>query len=388
MMFRGYLFNLADHGLPFSMIDIVRNEWPYYHSKRFIAMRVECIPNWAYHGPALYLAARLFWNPYQDVDAIMDEYFRRMYGPASAPMKRHFEIIENAYIHADYFTGNVQDVPKILTPDVRKQMAQTLEKAEKLAGKENLYADRVRLVRIGFDYGEANFSMMNAFAHCEFVEAKKQHDQITKELVPVATATKPPVLTRTHIGYLNRFWGRSVSNAYERVTNGRQIAAVLPEEWRIFLDPYNKGEELFLYKPELGTQSWLPMHTWSQTTSGQGLRYYKWAAWYRCKVTVPVAFAGRKLRFWMGGVDDTAKVWINGKELTLIERGSAPFGRPWEFDTADSVQVGKDNVVVVKITDTYVHELGTFGINGPVMIWAEPSERPAKADAGGTKTTP
>jgi len=372
LMFRGYLFNLADHGLPFSMIDIVRNEWPYYHDKGFIAMRVECMPNWAYHAPALYLAARLYWNPHQNVDAILAEYFQRMYGPAAPAMKRHFDIVENAYINADFYAGNVFDVPKVLTPEIRKQMAETLAEAEKLAGTGNKIADRVHLVRLGFDYGEANFRMMDAFAHCDFIETKKQHDRIVGELIPAANASKPPVISRSPQGYLQRFWGRSVSNAYERVTNGREIAAVLPDEWRIFLDPYNKGEELFLFKPELGMNSWLPVKTWSQTTSGQGLRYYKWAAWYRCKVTVPAKYAGRKLRFWMGGVDDTPKPWINGKELQLIERGAAPIGRPWEFDATEAIEVGKENVIVVKVTDTFTHELGTFGINGPVMIWAEP----------------
>jgi len=374
LMWRGYLFNLADQGLPFSMLDIVRHEWPYYHARGVIAMRAQCIPNWAYHGPSLYLAARLLWNPHQDVDALLAEYFQRMYGPAVAPMRRHFEIVENAYIHADYYAGNVFDIPKILTPAVRREMAETLREAEKLAGTGNLFAGRVRLMRIGFDYAEANFAMMDAFARCEFVAAKQHHDHIINDLVPGAMAAQPPVIDKQKLAlsYFRRFWGRSVSNAYERVTNGREIAAVLPDEWRIFLDPYNKGEELFLYEPELGSNSWLPIKTWSQTTSGQGLRYYKWAAWYRCRVNVPAKFAGRTLRFWMGGVDDTAKVWINGKELPMLEKGAAPIGRPWEFDATEAVRAGQDNVVVVKITDNVVNELGTYGINGPVMIWAEP----------------
>jgi hypothetical protein len=374
LMFRGYLFNLADHGLPFSMIDIVRDEWPYYHDKGFIAMRVECIPNWGYHAPALYLASRLFWDPTLNSDAVMNEWFERMYGPAATAMKEHFDLIENAYIHGDYYTGNVFDVPKILTPEVRKKMGATLASAEQAAGNEDKFAQRVKLVRIAYDYGEANFKMMDAFWRGDFVEARKHHDQIEKELIPAATATKPAVLSKAHVGYFKRFWSGSVTNAAERVTGRRELVVNMPDQWRMMLDPNGTGEQLFLFQPGLGTNAWAPIKTWSTSTSNQGLRYYRGSAWYRCSVKVPEKFAGRPMRVWFGGLDDTASVWANGKPLTMINTGAAPIGRPHEFDAGDTLRPGQDNVVVVKVSDNSVNELGTFGINGPAMIWAEPAE--------------
>lgn len=372
MMFRGYLFNLADQGLPFSMIDIVRDEWPYYYEKGFIAMRVECICNWAYHAPALYLATQLYWDPEQDSDAILEEWFDRMYGPAAEDMKEHFNIIENAYVYGDYYTGNTYDVPKILTPEVRKQMGKTLERAEKKARSEQKYADRVHLVRMGYDYGEANFAMMDAFMHGDFVEAKKHCDRIADELIPAMTAHKPPVISpRTNVGYFKRFWSRSVNAAHECVTGGNEMAALLPDKWLFFLDPYGAGEDLFLYDPDIGTQPWEPIRTRTATASNQGLRYYKSTGWYRTTVTVPKKYQGRKLHFWMGGVDDTPKVWIDGAPLPQLARGAAPLGRPFDFDATEAVVPGKEQVVVVSVADNGIQELGTFGINGPVMIWAE-----------------
>jgi hypothetical protein len=298
-----------------------------------------------------------------------------MYGPAAEDMREHFDIIENAFIHGDYYTGNTYDVPKILTPDVRKQMGKTLKRAERAARSERQYADRVHLVRMGFDYGEANFAMMEAFKRCDFVEAKEHCDHIAEELIPAMTAHKPPVISpRTHVGYFKRFWSRSVNRAYECVTGGNELAAVLPDEWLFFLDPYGAGEDLFLHDPVLGTQPWQPIRTLSETASNQGLRYYKWTGWYRTTLTVPEKFAGRKLHFWMGGVDDTPRVWIDGKELTQTARGAAPLGRPFEFDATDALEPGREQVVVVSVADNGIQELGTFGINGPVMIWAEAAE--------------
>lgn len=378
MMFRGYLFNLADHGLPFSMIDIVKEEWPYYYDKGFIAMRAECIVNWAYHGPALYLAAKLYWNPKADSKAILDEYFTRLYGPAAKAMKEHFDVVENAYIHADYYTGNVFDVPKIITPAVRKEMERTLKEAEAAAKGDKKYEDRVAMIRLGFEYGEANFKMMDAFNHAQFAEAKKYHDEILNKWIPACIAHRPGVIAaRSHVGYFKRFWSRAVENAAARVINGREIASVLPDEWVTFLDPYNAGEKLYLQDPQNGTQSWRPMKTWSDSSSNQGLRYYKASIWYRSNLNVPKRFDGRKLRFWMGGVDDTPRVWIDGKELTtVLGKGAAPIGMPWEFDATAAIVPGKEQVVVVKVSDNSVNELGTVGITGPVMVWAEPVGAP------------
>jgi hypothetical protein len=373
LMYRGYLFNLADHGLPFSMIDIVREEWPYYYSKGFIAMRVECIPNWAYHGPSLYLAARLMWNPQLDSDAILNEYWERFYGPAAPAMKKHFDIIENAYINCDYYTGNVFDVPKILTPEIRKHMEETLIAAEQAVKGKEVYEQRVRTVRLGFDYGQANFVMMDAYNRCDFALARKAHDQIVNEIIPACLAHKPAVITpRAHVGYFKRFWGRSVIHASERIENGREIATILPDEWLSFLDPYNAGDKLFLQDPQLGTQSWQPIRTWSDSTSNQGLRYYKDTIWYRTNLTVPEKYAGRKLRVWMGGIDDTVRVWIDGQELEVMQKGSAPIGMPWEFDAGSTITPGKQQVIVLKVSDNSMNELGTMGITGPIMIWAEP----------------
>jgi len=263
-------------------------------------------------------------------------------------------------------------VPKIVTPEVRKQMGKSLKRSEKAASGDKKYADRVNLVRIGYDYGEANFEMMDAFMHSDFVKAKKYHDIIADDLIPVAIAHKPPVISpRTHVGYFKRFWSRSVTRAYECVTGGNELVAVLPDEWLFFLDPCGAGEALFLYDPEIGIGPWQPIKTWSETASNQGLRYYKSTGWYRTKVTVPSKVEGRTLRLSIGGADDTVRVWIDGKELPQLVRGAAPLGRLFEFDATEAIVPGKEQVLVISVADNGIQELGTFGINGPVFIWSE-----------------
>lgn len=372
MMYRGYLFNLADQGLPFSMVRQVAAEWPYYYQSGIIAMRVECKPAWSYHGPTLYLAAKMMWNPEIDVQATLDDYFSKFYGPAAQPMRAHFERLEDAFEQADYHTGNVFDMPHILTPQVMGELERTLGEAEMAAPKGSVYERRVNMTRIGFEFGRANLKMMAAVNSFDFAEANRQLQLILEEIVPQALAHDPPLLNPLYAGgFVERFWANTVRQGYERTTNGNEIVAELPDEWLFMLDPWDGGDELGLWRPETGAQSWTRLKTYSQSWSNQGLRYYKGAAWYRATVEVPTRYSGRAIRLWIGGIDDRAKAWINGRELPLVSAGAAPTGRPWEFDASQTVAFGKPNVVVVKVSNSQLDELGTGGITGPAMLWAK-----------------
>lgn len=369
LMYRGYLFNLADHGLPFTMIDLVRTDFPYYHKQGVVACRVECIPNWTYQGPALYLASKIFWKPDLDSDALLDEYFTRYFGPAAKPMREHWDIIEQAYIHGDYFTGNVFDVPHILTAEVRSDMRRTLEEAERAAGNDNRYAKRVALVRMGFDYGDANIEMINAYRRGQWVEANEHHERIINDLMPPMLEHDPPLLHPTLPRYLKRFWSTTVQAAAERVTGGNEQIVLLPDVWHYMQDPYNGGEQMGLWKQSLGTGPWQPIKTATESTSNQGLRYYKGTLWYRTTFELTDAQAGRTMKLFLAGVDDTPRAWINDHKLELELKGAAPIGRPWEFAAGDSVRAGK-NTIVIAVEDTRINELGTVGLTAPVMLWS------------------
>jgi len=372
MMYRGYLFNLADPGLPFSMIRQVAAEYPYYHREGVIACRVECKPDWGYHGPTLYLATKIMWNPDLDVEALLEDYFSKLYGPAAAPMRAHFDRIEDAYEQADFHTGNTFDIPHVLTPEVMAQLEKTLKQAEGLAPAGSVYARRIDITRQGFEFGKASLAMMAALNSFEFVEAKSKLDLVLNEILPKATALDPPAMnSRFAPGYTKRFWSGTVTSAAERVTNGNEIVAKLPDEWLFMLDPLDGGEGIGLWKPTAGTGSWQPLKTYSQSWSNQGLRYYKGEVWYRTTAGVAAKFKGRKIRLWMGGVDDTPKAWINGKALDVLAKGAAPTGRPWEFEATDAVKFGEPNVIIVKVSNRAINELGTGGITGPAMLWAE-----------------
>ena len=370
MMYRGYLFNLADQGLPFSMIRQISAEYPYYHQQQMLACRVESKPAWAYQGPSLYLAAKIMWDPKLDVEALLDDYFTAFYGPSAAPMRVHFERLEDAYEQADYHTGNVFDIPHILTPKVMAELENTLREAERRAPKDSVYVARVNMIRIAYDFGRANLKMMASVNAIDFVEAKRQLDKIQGELVPKALEHDPPVLSVRYAGrFTELFWAQTVEQGYERTTKGNEAVVKLPDEWLFMIDPLNGGEALGLWKPDAGTQSWRPLKTYSQPWSNQGMRYYKGEVWYRTRTPVPARHRGRHIRLWLCAIDDTANAWINGRQLPVLSEGWPPCGRPWEFDATEAIRFGAQNDVVVKVSNRQIDELGTGGITGPVMLW-------------------
>jgi hypothetical protein len=50
--------------------------------------------HWAPNAPFFYLLSQLTWNPYADGNAILDDYYRRCYGPAAGPMKEYWKLME------------------------------------------------------------------------------------------------------------------------------------------------------------------------------------------------------------------------------------------------------------------------------------------------------
>ncbi len=47
--------------------------------------------NWGVHGRGYYIANKLMWNPDQDVDALLDDFYRTAFGPAATAMRRFYE---------------------------------------------------------------------------------------------------------------------------------------------------------------------------------------------------------------------------------------------------------------------------------------------------------
>ena len=93
-------------------------------------------------------------------------------------------------------------------------------------------------------------------------------------------------------------------------------------------------------------------------------------------VDVPAGAVGKRVFLWCGGVDEKAKVWVNGKPVGISP--VAAFS-PFELDATDAVRAGK-NVITFCVVNEVVNELGTGGIVAPVMLYTPAAGKDAKLE--------
>ncbi len=360
---RGYAYNLAGPQVPLSLVSVWREEVPACKQAGLVGFRVEGAICWASHMPTPYIMAKLFWDADADVDALLDDYFSKFFGPAAGPMYHYWKILDEALYNADFHTGNAWNVPDWYPPKVMERLSAHISEATRVANSEP-YRERVRLFARAFEYLQAFQRLLASQQRFDFVTAAKAYNDM-QAIVDEFMAYDPPLFNKYGAPrFLPRFWKEAIYQGKERTTGGNELAMALPDEWEFLLDPAKVGKGQQWYEPNLKGGNWQKLKTYSASWSDQGLRYYKGKAWYRQTVTVPARFQGRQLFLWFGEVDEKAEVWVNGR--LVGEDGPGPF----EFEVTDFVDCGRPTIIAVEVTNEVVDELGTGGITKPVMIWA------------------
>ncbi|MCX7704710.1 MAG: DUF4838 domain-containing protein [bacterium] len=364
---RGYFFNLADPGFPFSKVHAIRDEIPVAKELGIRGWRVETIPHWASMTPTIYIATKLFWNHTSDVDALIHDFAKNFFGPAAVEMEKYIVLMDSALRDADYHTGCSHDLPFIYNPSIMKTADQYLKKAESLT-KGTKYAEKVAIFRLSYDYLASFLSMLENRNRFDFVSAKKDLERI-QEIQQKAFQYEPKMFAQgPATSYMKRFFSPCIEQGFERITGKNVFVAGLPDEWDFLIDPVSIGEEIGYYTTGKIGGNWTKIKTKTLSWSDQGLRYYKGDAWYRNSIVIPEKFKDKKVFLWFGGVDELAKVWLNGK---LVGTSPGKAFVPFEFDVSEFIHYGKENLIAVKVTNKKLNELGTGGITAPVMFYMQ-----------------
>jgi hypothetical protein len=116
--------------------------------------------HWAPNAPFYYLLSQLAWNPYADGDAILDDYYRRCYGPAAEPMKAYWELMaETRQTMVDTVAlprVSLLRSPRFFTPEVFQQADALIAQALSAVGDADpKYTARIAFTRSGLDHTRA-----------------------------------------------------------------------------------------------------------------------------------------------------------------------------------------------------------------------------------------
>jgi len=98
------------HGNGFLMPRIYSGYWSRFmrHLAEHVEgayMHAEAYPNWGLDGPKLYIAARLWENARLDVDQLLQQFCRDMFGSAAEPMYEYFVTLERLWVTLDNVKG-------------------------------------------------------------------------------------------------------------------------------------------------------------------------------------------------------------------------------------------------------------------------------------------
>lgn len=371
---RGYWFNLADPGFPFSHVHRLRDEIPMAKTFGIRGWRVETRNHWGSETPSLYIAAKLMWDPTADVDALLQNFYDTFFGPASQPMGEYLDGMDAALRDSDHHTGCSFDMPFFYPEALRTKARKRLDQAGDRAG-EGVYGERVRIFRTTFEYLEAFIAMLEHRNAYDFVAAKGDLDRLDALRETLVNYDPPMIHSGCSQEYMDRFFRPCTEQGFQRVTGGNTFIAGCEDEWDFLIDPQGIGEDIGLWRKDITGGNFQRIRTFSTSWGNQGLRTYKGEAWYRQTVHIPARFAGQRIFLWFGGVDEKAEVWINGKEVGISHSSSFV---PFELDATEAVIPGGENVLVVRILNEHVNELGTGGIMAPVLFYVPAEGEKAK----------
>lgn len=142
----------ADHGAVGIFIDMVWEHWPT-------------------QAPLYYVLGQLAWNPDQDGEAILADFYDRGFGPAAGSVAAYWSLMEenrNAFFEG-VETHQGYSVPgmrwrEIYTNEVLAEAQEFLTQAAAEAEGSELYAERVALVQWGLDYTRIMLDIIDLMA--------------------------------------------------------------------------------------------------------------------------------------------------------------------------------------------------------------------------------
>ncbi len=152
----------------------------------------EVNPNWGLDGPMPWLTAQLLQDPEQSEAALLDEYYRRYFKEAAAPMRRFFERCEEQWMNQPgppYWLKHYRNESQaiIFPAAVCRELRALLEEARQRAGSGKV-RQRVELTSVAFGVTE------------RFVAFKAAKDQVTRTALQAALA---PEIEASLVTYLS-----------------------------------------------------------------------------------------------------------------------------------------------------------------------------------------
>jgi hypothetical protein len=321
----------------------------YSHEKGVTGWGGEGQGSWAGSGLWQYIKARLLWNVQENVDDLIDDFCRDMYGPAAALMKDYYYT----------FDDELQKLPghfpwggwaNVVERETMNRLGNMLDKAQARADTKR-YRSNVAMMQVAFKTLilarlEANIDTQSG--------SRKRYRRVRQEILDL--------LENYHIPITDRWRDRLAKLPYRvpfEAVNGTPLID-FPATWKFRTDPHDEGmEKQWHQSQQVPDANWQDISTEDYWTS-QGITYHG-VAWYTHRFTPPKASSG-SLWLLFGMIDGDAEIWVDGKSAGKLP--ADPWDKPKAVEVTSLLSPDRDSRVVVRVKK----ENFAAGIAGSVKL--------------------
>ncbi len=155
VMLYEYYYKASWVGLPWPIVHTLRADLPYFKRLGLMGLATQYTSGMATNGLDFYVAAKLLWDADCDVDALLDDYFSRFFGPAAAPMRKYHDLLERRALESGVHLAGQRpygDIVRFFTPETMTALEACIAEAEAAARGDDNVARRVAVMRTGLEY--------------------------------------------------------------------------------------------------------------------------------------------------------------------------------------------------------------------------------------------
>jgi hypothetical protein len=377
-----YNFNLADTAMPFTRTLYFRKSLKKLYDLGVRYSTVESMQdNWQNSIPAGWAYGRVAWDVDADPGPALDEFYTLFYGPAAEPMKAYNGILEQAYETTGAYAGNCWSMHRIFPADRVKALHACLEKAVKAVKGQTPYAQRVEIATFGLTALDCWLGARDSLNGGELAEAARWNTAYSNNWERGRT-TYPGYVGRYAWVYYRGAHSPSYAAAGKIAAEGK-VLMHFPDAWKARLDKDRIGIRDFWFTPAADVSGWQTLRTHGVSLDEQGLPFFRGLIWYRQDFELPkAAVKAEAIRLWLGGVDDTAHVYVNGE---FVQTVTGRYFSPVDLDITAKLKRAAANVIVVAVDNAGINELGTGGLMRPALLYAPKAEGPGDGKGDGKK---
>jgi len=378
-----YGMNLAELSAPNPFITKWGTDIPIIMKSNCAFWMPETMGGWESMMPGFYLSMRMTFDPKEQPDAIIDEMMTRFYGPAAEPMSRYWRGMDRAWIDGNEYAGSGFGYLRIFTPVVMKDARAAVNDALARCGANTMEYRRVKLIDESVSAFELFMKMRRDWAAGRLDGLAADMERWRGAIQDMSARYKDQyVIGGLTIPYVDGQFAR----AYEDGSRmAREMISLAPAllQWKYNFDKDKNSEALGWTKPDFDDAGWKTTHVINETWSTIGHHNTMGRMAYRANLELVALPAGKKAMLWIGSTDGSAKVFVNGKHIKYVvpaktrwnEAGDvidafSGFCQPATFDVTAAVQPGANQITIL-CERTWLNEVGTGGLMGPVVVFRE-----------------